>query len=154
MPAHGLAVLPSGLPGRQEGTMPGVINDAVGDMLTRLRNAGMARLDEAKMPKTKILVEVARILKEEGFVRDYRVEPGKPVDQLIVRMRYGEDRKSAILGLKRISKPGLRVYSPSKQIPRVRNGLGIAIVSTSRGIMTGREAYRRNLGGELMAEVW
>jgi small subunit ribosomal protein S8 len=131
-----------------------VVNDAVSDMLTRLRNAGMARLDEAKMPKTKILVEIARILKEEGFVQDYRLIPGKPYDQLAVRLKYGPDRKSAIVGLKRVSKPGLRVYSPAKQIPRVRNGLGIAIVSTSRGIMTGRAAYLRNLGGEVMAEVW
>jgi small subunit ribosomal protein S8 len=114
----------------------------------------MVRLDEVKMPRTKILIEIARILQEEGYIRDYRVEPAKPVDQLVVRLKYGQDRKSAIVGLKRISKPGLRIYSPAKQIPRVRNGLGIAIVSTSRGIMTGREAYRRNLGGEVMAEVW
>jgi small subunit ribosomal protein S8 len=132
----------------------GVINDAIGDMLTRLRNAGMARLDEARMPRTKNLIEIARILKEEGFIRDYRIEPAKPVDQLIVRLKYGPDRRSAIVGLKRVSKPGLRIYSPAKEIPRVRGGLGIAIVSTSRGIMTGREAYRRNLGGEVMAEIW
>lgn len=134
--------------------MPGVINDAIGDMLTRLRNAGGARLDEALMPKTKILVEIARILKDEGFVRDYRIIPGTPVDQLAVKMKYGPDRHSAIVGLKRVSKPGLRVYMAAKQIPLVRNGLGIAIISTSRGVMTGREAYRRNLGGELMAQVW
>lgn len=132
----------------------GVINDAIGDMLARLRNAGMARLDEARMPRTRTLVAIARILKEEGFIRDYRIEPAKPVDQLVIRLKYGADRKSAIIGLKRVSKPGLRIYSPAKAIPRVRNGLGIAIVSTSRGIMTGREAYRRNLGGEIMAEVW
>jgi len=134
--------------------MPGVINDAVGDMLTRLRNAGMARLDEARMPRTRVIIEVARILKEEGFVRDYRIEPAKPVDHLIVRMKYGPDRTSAIVGLKRVSKPGLRFYSPAKEIKRVRNGLGIAIVSTSRGLMTGRDAFRRNLGGEIVAEVW
>jgi small subunit ribosomal protein S8 len=132
----------------------GVINDTIGDMLTRLRNAGMARLDETRMPRTKNLIEIARILKEEGFIRDYRIEPAKPVDQLIVRLKYGPDRRSAITGLKRVSKPGLRIYSPAKEIPRVRGGLGIAIVSTSRGIMTGREAYRRNLGGEVMAEIW
>ena len=131
-----------------------IVNDAVSDMLTRLRNAGMARLDEAKMPTTKILVEIARILKEEGFVHDYRLIPGTPYDQLAVRLKYGADRKSAIVGLKRVSKPGLRVYSPAKQIPRVRNGLGIAIVSTSRGIMTGRSAYLRNLGGEVICHVW
>jgi small subunit ribosomal protein S8 len=134
--------------------MTGVINDAVGDMLTRLRNAGMARLDEATMPRTKILVEIARILKEEGFVADYRLIDGQPFDQLAVRMKYGPDRQSAIVGLKRVSKPGLRVYTKAKEVPRVRNGLGIAIVSTSRGIMTGNEAYRRNLGGELLATVW
>lgn len=134
--------------------MAGVINDPVGDMLTRVRNAGVARLDETSMPKTKVLVEVARILKEAGFIRDYRVTPGTPVDRLVVRLKYGPDRRSAVLGLRRVSKPGLRIYSPAKAIPRVRNGLGIAIVSTPKGIMTGRDAYRRNLGGEIMAEVW
>jgi small subunit ribosomal protein S8 len=134
--------------------VPGVINDTIGDMLTRLRNAGMARLDEALMPKTKLLVEIARILKAEGFVADYRIIAGTPYDQLAVRLKYGPDRRPAILGLKRVSKPGLRIYTKAKEVPRVRSGLGIAIVSTSRGVMTGSEAYRRNLGGELLAEVW
>jgi small subunit ribosomal protein S8 len=132
----------------------GLINDPIGDMLTRIRNAGTARLDETGMPLTKLLVEVARILKEEGFVRDYRVEEAKPVNRLVVQLRYGPDKRSAVLGLRRISKPGLRIYTKAKEIPRVRGGLGIAIMSTPRGIMTGREAYRRNLGGELLAEVW
>jgi len=131
-----------------------VINDSIGDMLTRLRNAGMARLDEAKMPKTKILVEIARILKDEGFVSDYRLIPGEPFDVLAVRMKYGADRQPAIVGIKRVSKPGLRVYTKAKEVPLVRSGLGISVVSTSRGIMTGSEAYRRNLGGELLAQVW
>jgi small subunit ribosomal protein S8 len=137
-----------------EKSMPGVINDPIGDMLTRVRNAGSARLAETSMPKTKVLVEIARILKEEGFIQDYRVVKGTPVDQLVVRIKYGPDKKSAVLGLRRVSKPGLRIYTPAKQIPLVRGGLGVAIVSTPKGIMTGRNAYRRNLGGELMAEVW
>ena len=132
----------------------GVINDPIGDMLTRIRNAGMARLSETTMPTSKLLVEIARILKEEGFVRDYRIVESAPVNKLVVELKYGPDKKSAVLGLRRVSKPGLRVYSASKAIPRVRGGLGIAIVSTPKGIMTGRDAYRRNLGGEVMAEVW
>jgi small subunit ribosomal protein S8 len=134
--------------------VPGVINDTIGDMLTRLRNAGMARLDETTMPKTKLLVEIARILKAEGFITDYRLISGTPFDKLAVRIKYGPDRRPAIVGLKRVSKPGLRIYTKAQEVPRVRGGLGIAIVSTSRGVMTGSEAYRRNLGGELLAEVW
>ncbi len=132
----------------------GVINDPIGDMLTRIRNAGMARQDEVRMPTSKLLVEVARVLKQEGFIRDYRVEPATPVNHLMLRLRYGPDKKPAVLGLRRVSRPGLRVYSPAKQIPRVRGGLGIAIVSTPRGVMTGRDAYRHNVGGEVLAEVW
>ena len=132
----------------------GIIIDPIGDMLTRIRNAGMARLDEVRLPRTKTLVEIARILNEEGFIHEYRVDSAKPVDQLVMRLKYGQDRKSAVLGLRRVSKPGLRIYSAAKEIPRVRQGLGIAIVSTPKGIMTGRDAYRRNLGGEVLAEVW
>ena len=132
----------------------GVINDPIGDMLTRIRNAGMARQDEVRLPTSKLLVEVARVLKQEGFIRDYRVEPATPVNQLMLRLRYGADKKPAVLGLRRVSRPGLRVYSPAKQIPRVRGGLGIAIMSTPRGVMTGRDAYRHNVGGEVLAEVW
>lgn len=132
----------------------GLINDPIGDMLTRIRNAGMARQDEVSMPTTKLLVEIARVLKQEGFIRDYRVVPAQPRNNLVLRLKYGPDKKSAVLGLRRVSKPGLRVYRPAKQIPRVRGGLGIAIVSTPRGIMTGRDAYRQNVGGEMLAEVW
>ena len=132
----------------------GVINDPIGDMLTRIRNAGMARQDEVRMPTSKLLVEVARVLKQEGFIRDYRVEPAAPVNHLMLRLRYGPDKKPAVLGLRRVSRPGLRVYSPAKQVPRVRGGLGIAIMSTPRGVMTGRDAYRQNVGGEVLAEVW
>lgn len=132
----------------------GLINDPIGDMLTRIRNAGMARQDEVSMPTTKLLVEIARVLTQEGFIRDYRVVPAQPRDNLVLRLKYGPDKKSAVLGLRRVSKPGLRVYRPAKQIPRVRGGLGIAILSTPRGIMTGRDAYRQNVGGEMLAEVW
>jgi small subunit ribosomal protein S8 len=132
----------------------GVINDPIGDMLARIRNAGMARLDEVRMPTTKLLVEVARILKEEGFIRDYRVVPATPRDELVLRVKYGPDKKPVVMGLRRVSKPGLRVYSGAKKIRPVRGGLGIAIVSTPKGVMTGRDAYRQNVGGELLAEVW
>jgi small subunit ribosomal protein S8 len=132
----------------------GLINDPIGDMLARIRNAGMARQEEVSMPTTKILVEIARVLKQEGFIRDYRLEKAQPCDHLVLRLRYGQDKKHAVLGLRRVSKPGLRVYSAAKRIPRVRNGLGVAIVSTPRGVMTGRDAYRQNVGGEVLAEVW
>jgi small subunit ribosomal protein S8 len=130
------------------------VNDPISDMLTRIRNAGLARQAETTMPSTKILVAIAKILKEEGYVADYRVIEKRPQNQLVVTLRYGADRKPAIRELRRVSKPGLRVYAGKEDIPRVRSGLGIAIVSTPQGVLTGYEARRRGIGGEVLCTVF
>lgn len=130
------------------------VNDPISDMLTRIRNAGLARQAETTMPSTKILVAIANILKEEGYIADYRVIEKRPQNQLVVTLRYGADRKPAIRELRRVSKPGLRVYAGKEDIPRVRSGLGIAIVSTPQGVLTGYEARRRGIGGEILCTVF
>lgn len=130
------------------------VNDPISDMLTRIRNAGMARQTETTMPATKILVAIATILKEEGYIEDLRVIEKRPQDQLVIQLRYGADKRHTIREIKRISKPGLRVYAGKNQIPRVRSGLGIAIVSTPQGVLTGYEARRRGIGGEVLCTVW
>ncbi len=128
--------------------------DPIADMLTRLRNAIMARHEQVLVPASRIKLSIARILKEEGFIKDYEVVRGKPHRVIRVYLRYYEDRKSAISGLERISKPGLRIYSKQKEISRVHGGLGIAIISTSRGIKTGQQAWRAGIGGELLCYIW
>ena len=130
------------------------VNDPISDMLTRIRNEGMARQAETTMPSTKILVAIAKILKEEGYIADYRVVEKRPQDQLVVSLRYGPDKRHTIREIKRVSKPGLRVYAGKDEIPRVRNGLGIAIVSTPQGVVTGYEARRRGIGGEILCTVF
>lgn len=130
------------------------INDSIADMLTRIRNAGMARKPETSMPSSKILVAIARILKEEGYIEDYRVEERRPFPVLTIKLKYTRDRRHAIRELRRVSKPGLRVYAGKDEIPRVRNGLGIAIVSTPQGVMSGHEARRRGIGGEVLCTVF
>lgn len=130
------------------------INDPVSDMLTRIRNAGMARKNDTSMPSTKLLVAIAKILQQEGYIAGFRVEPKAPQDTLVVDLRYGSDRTHAIREIKRVSKPGLRVYSGKDQLPRVRSGLGIAVVSTTQGVMTGYEARRRGIGGEVLCTVF
>ena len=130
------------------------VNDPISDMLTRIRNAGMARNAETRMPSTKILVAIAKILKEEGYIEDYHVVEKRPQNQLVVQLRYGPDRRHTIREVKRVSKPGLRIYSGKNDIPRVRSGLGIAIVSTPEGVLTGYEARRRGIGGEVICTVW
>lgn len=130
------------------------VNDPISDMLTRIRNAGMARQTETTMPSTKILVAIAKILKEEGYISDFRVNERRPQDQLVVVLRYGADKKHAIREIKRISKPGLRVYAGKDEIPRVQSGLGIAIVSTPQGVLSGFEARRRGIGGEVLCTVF
>lgn len=130
------------------------VNDPISDMLTRVRNAGMARQTETTMPSTKILVAIAGILKEEGYISDFRVNERRPQDQLVISLRYGADKKPAIREIKRISKPGLRVYAGKDEIPRVKSGLGIAIVSTPQGVLTGFEARRRGIGGEVLCTVF
>jgi small subunit ribosomal protein S8 len=130
------------------------VNDPIGDMLTRIRNAGMARKPDVVMPSSKILVAIADILKQEGYIEDYQVIEKKPQNQLRIVLRYGPDRRHTIRELKRVSKPGLRVYAGKDEIPRVRSGLGIAIVSTPQGVMSGYEARRRGIGGEVLCTVF
>ncbi len=130
------------------------VNDPISDMLTRIRNAGMARQTETTMPGTKILAAIASILKQEGYIEDFQVIEKRPQNQLMVKLSYGPDKAHVIREIKRISKPGLRVYAGKDQLPRVRSGLGIAIVSTPQGVLTGYEARRRGIGGEVLCTVW
>jgi small subunit ribosomal protein S8 len=130
------------------------VNDPIADMLTRIRNAGMARNPQTTMPATKILVAIARILQDEGYIRDFSVEERKPAPILTVYLKYGPDRRHTIREIKRVSKPGLRVYAGKDELPRVRSGLGTSIVSTPQGVLSGREARRRGIGGEVLCTVW
>ncbi len=130
------------------------VNDPISDMLTRIRNAGMAQKSETSMPATKILVAIANILKSEGYIEDFQEIEKRPQNQLVIKLSYGPDKRHTIRELKRISKPGLRVYAGKNEIPRVRSGLGIAIVSTPEGVLTGYEARRRGVGGEVLCTVW
>ncbi|MEH7386625.1 30S ribosomal protein S8 [Bacillus sp. JJ1521] len=131
-----------------------VMTDPIADMLTRIRNANMVRHEKLEIPASNIKREIAEILKREGFVRD--VEYIEDDKQGIIRMflKYGANNERVITGLKRISKPGLRVYAKSNEVPRVLNGLGIAIVSTSQGVLTDKEARQKQAGGEILAYVW
>ncbi len=130
----------------------GVINDPIGDMLTRIRNAVMARHNNVKVPVSKIKVEIAKILHSEGYIRGYQlVAKGR---EMRLRLKYDENNEPVIRGIKRVSKPGRRVYVGHKELPRVLSGLGIAILSTDQGVMTAREARRRGIGGEVLAYVW
>jgi small subunit ribosomal protein S8 len=130
------------------------VNDPISDMLTRIRNAGMAQKTDTSMPATKILVAIAKILKEEGYIADYQVIEKRPQDQLNITLSYGPDKRHTIREIKRVSKPGLRVYAGKNEIPRVKSGLGIAIVSTPEGVLSGYEARRRGVGGEVLCTVW
>ena len=130
------------------------ISDPIADMLTRIRNAIMARHDNVLVPASKMKLSIARILKEEGFITDCEVVKDKPHRVIMIHLKYSDDKQSAISGLKRVSKPGLRVYVQKKEIPRVYGGLGIAIVSTSKGVRTGQQAWRQGSGGELLCYVW
>ena len=127
-----------------------VVTDTIADMLTRIRNANQMRNKEVSMPVSKIKVEIAKILDAEGFITSYTVKD----NTLTLTLKYGQNKERVITGLKRISKPGLRVYAKSTEIPKVLNGLGIAIISTSRGVMTDKEARKQNLGGEVLAYIW
>lgn len=130
------------------------MTDPVADMLTRVRNASLAYLDDAVMPSSKIKVNIARILEQEGYITGWSVEETKPQPTLTVKMKYSPDRERVITGLKRVSKPGLRVYVKRDEIPRVLGGLGVAIVSTNAGLMSDRQARKDGRGGELLAYVW
>ena len=131
-----------------------VVTDTIADMLTRIRNANQMRYEEVKVPSSKLKLEIARILKEEGFIKDYKLDKNDVQGTIVLTLKYGENKERVITGLKRISKPGLRVYAKTDEIPVVLNGLGIAIVSTSKGIMTDKEARKNKLGGEVLAYVW
>ena len=129
------------------------VTDPIADMLTRIRNAIMASHDSVLVPSSQMKLSIVKILKEQGFVDRYEVLKGKPETMIKIQLKY-TDNQPAILGLERVSKPGLRVYVDRRKIPRVYGGLGIAIVSTSKGIMTGQEAWRQHLGGEILCYVW
>jgi small subunit ribosomal protein S8 len=129
-------------------------HDPIADMLTRLRNAGMARHEKVELPASKMKERVLRVLKDEGYIRDFEVVAEKPVPKIKVYLKYGPGKKRAITGIRQISKPGLRVYAPKDEIPRVLGGLGIAVVSTSSGVMTDRSARELRLGGEVICYVW
>ena len=129
------------------------VTDPIADMLTRIRNAIMADHDCVLVPSSKIKLSIAKILNEEGFIDRYEVLKGKPQPMIKINLKYTGDQP-AILGLERASKPSLRVYAERREIPRVYGGLGIAILSTSKGIMTGQEAWRQHLGGEILCYVW
>ena len=131
-----------------------VVTDTIADMLTRIRNANSMGYEEVTVPASKLKVELAKILKEEGFIKEYKVVSEGVEKNILLTLKYGKKKEKVITGLKRISKPGLRVYVKSDEVPRVLNGLGIAIISTSKGIMTDKEARKQNLGGEVLAYVW
>lgn len=131
-----------------------MVTDPIADMLTRIRNANQMRYKEVEVPASKIKNEIARILKEEGFIADYKIKKSNIQDILFLNLKYGDKKERVITGLKRISKPGLRVYAKAEEIPSVLSGLGIAIISTSKGLMTDKEARRESLGGEVLAYIW
>ena len=130
-----------------------VVSDTIADMLTRIRNANGMRYEEVRVPSSNIKKEIARILKEEGFIKDYKIEEDNAQGTIVLTLKY-KNKERVITGLRRISKPGLRVYCKSNEIPKVLNGLGIAIISTSKGIMTDKQARKENIGGEVLAYIW
>lgn len=132
------------------------MTDPVADMLTRIRNANIAMHDEVSMPSSKLKIALANVLKSEGYIGDFLTEDAadRPGQTLKIEMKYSPKRERVISGLKRVSKPGLRVYSKSAEAPRVFGGLGVAVLSTSKGLMTDREARRRRMGGEVLCYVW
>ena len=130
------------------------VSDPIADMLTRIRNAITAKHNDVLVPSSRIKLSIARILKEEGFISDYEVLKGKPHRVIKIILKYSDNNRPVISGLEKVSKPGLRVYVERKEIPRVYGGLGIAIVSTSKGVKTGHQAWRQGTGGELLCYVW
>lgn len=130
------------------------ISDPIADMLTRIRNAVIVRHDFVLIPTSRMKLAIARILKEEGFISDYEVLRGKPHRVIKIYLKYNDNNQPVVTGLERVSKPGLRVYVQRKEITRVYGGLGIAIVSTPKGVMTGWQAWRQGIGGELLCYIW
>jgi small subunit ribosomal protein S8 len=131
-----------------------MLTDPIADMLARIRNANKALHDTVEMPTSRAKVEIARLLKEEGYVRDYRIEDGESFSKLVIELKYGRNRERIITDLKRISKPGRRVYARKDRLPRVLGGMGTAILSTSNGVMTSRTAEQKGIGGEVICFVW
>src|SRR2546423_14723741 len=131
-----------------------MLTDPVADMLTRIRNANNALQDRVQVPSSKLKVEIARVLKQEGYITDFHVERGDAFDQLVVELKYGRSRERVITDLKRVSKPGRRVYARKDRLPRVLGGMGTAILSTSNGLITSRTAAERGVGGEVVCFIW
>lgn len=130
------------------------VTDPISDMLTRIRNANSAGKAEVSMPSTKVLVEVARVIAEEGYIEGYSIEDTTPQKTLHITLKYGARRARVISGIKRISKPGLRIYTTADKLPRVLGGLGTAVISTSKGMMCDRDARKQGVGGELICYIW
>ena len=131
-----------------------MLTDPIADMLTRIRNANKAMHDRVEMPNSKMKQEIARLLKDEGYIKDYRVVDGSPYATLVIELKFGKNRKRILTDVKRVSRPGRRVYARKDRLPRVLGGLGTAILSTSTGIITSRQAAERGVGGEVIAFVW
>jgi small subunit ribosomal protein S8 len=130
------------------------MTDPVADFLTRLRNANNAHHESLSLPSSKLKETIAKILKSEGYIADYKVEDARVGKTLSITMKYGKNHETSIAGIKRVSKPGLRVYAKSTELPRVLGGLGIAILSTSSGLLTDRQASKKGVGGEVLAYIW
>ena len=131
-----------------------MLTDPVADMLARLKNANKALHDTVEMPSSNLKAEIARLLLDEGYIKDYRIEKGESFDTLVVDLKFGRNRERVISGLKRVSKPGRRVYARKDRLPRVLGGMGVAILSTSTGLVTGRTAQERGIGGEVVCFIW
>jgi small subunit ribosomal protein S8 len=131
-----------------------MLTDPVADMLARIRNANKALHEKVEMPTSRLKVEIARILKEEGYIQDFHVQQGESFDNLVIQLKYGRGRERVITDLKRVSKPGRRVYARKDRLPRVLGGMGVAILSTSSGLVTSRTAEERGIGGEVVCFVW
>jgi small subunit ribosomal protein S8 len=131
-----------------------MLTDPIADMLTRIRNANRARHERTEMPTSRLKEEIARILKEEGYISDFRVQKGESFDTLVIELKFGRNRERIITDLKRVSKPGRRVYAGRDRLPKVLGGMGTAILSTSQGLVTSKTAAERGVGGEVICHVW
>lgn len=131
-----------------------MLTDPVADMLTRIRNANQALQERVEIPNSRLKSDIAQLLKEEGYIESYSVQSGESYDTLVVVLRFGDNRERVINGLKRVSKPGRRIYARKERLPRVLGGMGTAIISTSKGVMTGRRAEELGIGGEVVCFVW
>jgi small subunit ribosomal protein S8 len=131
-----------------------VLTDPIADMLSRIRNANKAMHDSCSMPTSRMKEEIARVLKDEGYIKDFHVEAGTPYATLVIELKFGRNRQRVLTGLKRVSRPGRRVYARKDRLPRVLGGLGTAILSTSTGLVTSRQAAEKGIGGEVIAFIW